>query len=206
MMRSRHIPPPSGSSAEAEFHRHQARRSNSELRPKNSANAKFSQTTQGFAVKVSPPRGGKADGGWSIPDDYDPTKSYKPKDVVVVAPYNTAFTDGVTDGDPETGGAIFGFDGFGDLHDQCIPGIYVCLKAPKVLSDTQSSSPDHPRNYDVHVPNWPLPNTTAIRHEDNYWFLIALWPDVRTDCDDGEEVDRYYNSQDVPEDVEEIDP
>ena len=53
-MRSRPgIPSPSGNDADAEYQRSQFRRAGSELRPKNSTNVKWQQTTHGFVPKFN---------------------------------------------------------------------------------------------------------------------------------------------------------
>ena len=66
MMRSRPgIPSPAGNDADADYQRNQHRRSGSELRPKNSTNVKWQQTTQGYVARVEIPR--------ASPEETEPT-------------------------------------------------------------------------------------------------------------------------------------
>lgn len=132
---------------------------------------------------------------WASPKEYDPTKAYKKNQIIIVSPTNAAHVTGVSNGaNPSTGGAIVGQDGFGPNTDRARAGTWVCVQAPKILSATQPVNPALPRNYDVHVPIWPLVSS-VVDNLANFWMLISFYPIPLNVCVGGKFVLHYVNAQ-----------
>jgi len=134
-------------------------------------------------------KGAAGEGGgikWAKPREYTPSKAYKKNQLVIVSPGNDAVVNGV-DGD-----GLTGVDGHGPDGNRAAPGLWCCIKAPKVSTGTNE--------FDVHVPIWPLPNA-AVDSDTNYWMFIGFIPIAVYVCVGGVNVPHYVQAWGQPESI-----
>ena len=151
---------------------------------------KVSDPDGGYHIVVQPGKGGGGGLKFAVPMEFDWINgSYSKDEIVIISTDSPACTAGVNESATSEHGVITGLDGTAHSTDEtsqdvATAGMWACLRSPKVLSVTQPSNANDPRNYDLHVPIWPLPEPADVDDAANYWMLIGFIPIERNICNE----------------------